>query len=270
MNESFKPTKEVSQNEKLPLNITNRFSRLKEYIKTLPEHVRKGGALTVLFLMGAFSTAEAQNVDSNYNKIIDDLRSGNIKVENAADYIYSSYKENNKDLTFSYVEYSSHVENKKESIDIKSSGPEIISDQKGDTLSMGNCEAMEFSVIITADYQLNNGGKFNEESRFLSAVKPYGGEIKNGDSKRVSSSALGKTKQEAIISAIAGLAGFKNSEISANMLSEDKESISGGEEQFSSNYLQVISSETKKTILENVKIVVTQTVGGFSVEAFCN
>lgn len=269
MKESFNSTKEAP-NKELPLNISSRISNLKEYIKSLPDHVRKAGAFTVVFLMGVFSTAEAQNVDVNYNKIIDDLRSDNIKIENAADLIYLSYKKSNNDSTFSYVEYSSHVENNKESIDVKSFGPEIASNQKGDTLSMGNCEAMEFSVIITDDDKLNKVEKLNQESRFLSAVKPYGGEIKNGDSKRVSSSAFGKTKQEAIISAIAGLAGFKNSEISVNTLSEDKQSISDGEEQFSSNYLQVISSQTKKTILENVKIVVTQTAEGFSVEAFCN
>lgn len=269
MKESFNSKKEAP-NKELPLNISSRISNLKEYIKTLPDYVRKAGAFTIVFLMGVFSTAEAQNVDSNLDKIIDDLRSGNIKIENAADSIYSSYKESNNDSTFSYVEYFDHVKNKEENIDVKSSGPEIIINQDEDTLSMGNYEAMEFSVIITDDNKLNEGEKLNQESRFLSAVKPYDGEIKNGDSKRVSSSAFGKTKQEAIISAIAGLAGFKNSEISVNTLSEDKQSISDGEEQFSSNYLQVISSETKKTILENVKIVVTQTAEGFSVEAFCN
>lgn len=271
MNESFTSvSQEVSKNEKLPLNITNRFSHLKEYIKTLPEHVQKCSALTVLFLLGVFSVAEAQNVDSNMDKTIDGLRSGSVKIENAVDSIYSSYKKTTNDSTFSYVEYFDHVKNNKESFEVKFSGPDMAGGQMGDTVSMGNYEAMEFSVIITNDSKTNGAENLDQEGRFLSAVKPYNGEIKNNDENAVSYVAVGKTKQETIISAIAGLAGFKNSEISVTSLSSDKPSFSNGQDEFISHSTEVICNETKKTILENVKIVVTQTTDGFSVEAFCN
>lgn len=273
MKESFNSIKKEELNkEKIPTSFSDRLYSLREYIKTLPDQAKKAGFIAVLFSMGAFNITEAQNNNSDLVKTIKDLEAGKSKIENAVDSIYSSYRHINNDSTFSYVEYMNSVEGKEEKVDINVSGPNILVDQTGDTISMGDYIAMEYSIVATEGKTNLNNEEFRQEGKYFSAIKPVSSEVNdNTINKGVSHKASGKTEQAAIISAIAGLAAFKNTEIF--MVSESTSEqvvLSNGINKEGSGFVELVNSETKETKLNNVKIIVTKTTDGFSVEAFCN
>lgn len=274
MNESFSQTPKVEVKPSPELskynNFLNRLNSCKEYIKTLPENIKKGGMITILFSMGIFNVAEAQNADSNLNKIINDLESGKIKIENVTDSIYLSHKQN-IDSTFSYVESTSSTNNGKENVNEEVFGPDVSGGIVGDTVSLGDYEAVEYGIYSKESHITDGKENYSENMKSFSAIKPILDNNKNLENNKFLSKGYGKTKQSAMISAISGLASFKNTEIVTITNSKGQEKINLNESNsHESEYVTITTSDSKKTTLNNVKVVVIKTAGGFSVEAFCN
>ncbi len=274
MNESLFQTSKIEVEPGLELskynNFLNHLNSCKEYIKTLPENIKKGGIITILFSMGVFNVAEAQSTDSNLNKIINDLESGKINIENTTDSIYLSHKQN-IDSTFSYVEYTSATNNGKENVNVEVFGPDVSGGIVGDTVSLGDYEAIEYGIYSQESHTIDGKEDYSENIKSFSAIKPSSDNNKNLEGNKLLSKGYGKTKQSATISAIAGLAGAKSTEIVTITNSKGQEEINLNESNsHESDYVTITTSDSKKTILKNVKVVVTQTTEGFFVEAFCN
>jgi len=133
---------------------------------------------------------------------------------------------------------------------------------------MGDFLAKEASVIVMKDQRGDGNNKFEEFSIFCSGVKPLvcqSGLEKKG--KKISYKAYGKTKEDAIAMAIAGLAPQISLMMSVANESEIRES-----DVFSEEFIQIIKAETPEIILENVRVVVVSDSDSdfYIAEAFCN
>jgi len=265
MKESFNISNSIE--EKVPQegessiikSVLKRLDDCREFLKTVPESLRKAGMITVLFSAGTFSVVEAQNQGNikNFEGSVSDVESGKYNITQVVDSIYSSYKEKNNDSTYYCEQIKQFNNNGKYDFKSENSGDKLNLKAVGDTTSLGNVRAKEYFVTMSENTDKEGKIDFNEQHQIFLAVKAHveqeGGNENLIDKENIVT-ALGDTEEEAVMGALTTAAGQKQTVIK-EVMNQNTENVTNNKNQsYKSKFIRLAALESNE-ILKNVKVV---------------